>query len=116
MRFEFATADRVIFGAGTSRQAGGLARKAGRRALVVTGRDASRAQFFLESLRENGVEATVFAVAGEPSIDCVVQGQTLACREHCEVVISLGGGSALDTGKAIAAMLTNPGDLLDYVE
>jgi alcohol dehydrogenase class IV len=116
MRFEFATADRVIFGAGTSRQAGELARKAGRRALVVTGRDAGRAQFLLDLLRENGVEAAVFSVAGEPSIDSVVEGETLAYREQCDLVISLGGGSALDTGKAIAAMLTNPGDLLDYVE
>ncbi len=116
MRFEFATANRVIFGAGTSRQAGELARKAGRRALVVTGWDAGRAQFLLELLRANGVEAAVFSVAGEPSIDCVLQGETLACREKCDLVISLGGGSALDTGKAIAAMLTNPGDLLDYVE
>jgi alcohol dehydrogenase class IV len=116
MRFEFATADRVIFGAGASRQAGELARKAGRRALVVTGRDAGRAQFLLDLLRENGVEAAVFSVAGEPSIDRVVEGETLAYREQCDLVISLGGGSALDTGKAIAAMLTNPGDLLDYVE
>ncbi len=114
--FEFATAGRVIFGGGTSCQAGALARKVGKRALVVTGREAGRAQFLLEALRANGVRSAVFAVAGEPSIDSVVQGETLACRENCDLVISLGGGSALDTGKAIAAMLTNPGDLLDYLE
>jgi len=116
MRFDFATAGRVIFGPGASRQAGELARKFGRRALVVTGRDAARAQFLLDSLRENGVSAAVYAVAGEPSIDCVVQGASLACREHCDLVVSQGGGSALDTGKAISAMLTNPGDVLDYLE
>jgi hypothetical protein len=116
MLFEFATARRVIFGPGTSRQAGALARKAGRRALVVTGRDSARAQFLLDSLRENGVSAVVFAVAGEPSIDTVRQGVELGLRENCDLVVSLGGGSALDTGKAIAAMLTNPGDVLDYLE
>jgi alcohol dehydrogenase class IV len=116
MLFEFATARRVIFGPGTSRQAGALARKAGRRALVVTGRDSSRAQFLLDSVRENSVNAVVFAVAGEPSIDTVRQGVELGLRENCDLVVSLGGGSALDTGKAIAVMLTNPGDVLDYVE
>jgi alcohol dehydrogenase class IV len=116
MLFEFAMARRVLFGSGTSRHAGGLARKAGRRALVVMGRDTARAQFLLDSLRENGVGAVVFIAAGEPSIDTVRQGVELGLRENCDLVVSLGGGSALDTGKAIAAMLTNPGDVLDYLE
>jgi alcohol dehydrogenase class IV len=116
MPFEFATAQRVIFGPGESRRAGALARHAGRRALVVTGRDPSRAQWLLDSLRENGVNAVVFPVAGEPSIDTVLQGQTLAGQADCDLVVSLGGGSALDAGKAIAALLTNPGDVLDYLE
>ncbi len=116
MRFEFATAGRVIFGAGTSRQAGWLARGAGSRALVVIGRDTARAQFLLDSLQENDVGAILFSVAGEPSIDTVRQGRGLALQEHCASVVSLGGGSVLDAGKAIAAMLTNPGDVLDYLE
>ncbi|HEV7927725.1 MAG TPA: iron-containing alcohol dehydrogenase [Verrucomicrobiae bacterium] len=116
MGFEFATAQRVIFGAATSRQAAMLARRVGTRALVVTGRDTARAQFLLESLRENLVRAAVFSVVGEPSIDTVLRGVALAEEELCDLVISLGGGSALDAGKAIAAMLTNPGDVLDYLE
>jgi alcohol dehydrogenase class IV len=116
MLFEFATARRVIFGPGTSRQAGGLARKAGQRALVVTGRDAARAQFLLDSLRENGVSTVVFSATGEPSIDTVRQGVELGLRENCDLVVSLGGGSALDAGKAIAVMFTNPGDVPDYLE
>jgi alcohol dehydrogenase class IV len=116
MFFEFATARRVLFGPGVSRQAGALARQAGRRALVVTGRDTARAQFLLDSLRENGVDAAVFPVAGEPSIDVIPRGAALASKEDCDVVVSLGGGSALDTGKAIAAMLANPGGVLDYLE
>jgi alcohol dehydrogenase class IV len=116
MGFEFATAGRVIFGAATSRQAGRVGQGLGTRALVVTGRDSARAQFLLESLRENSVRAAVFPAAGEPSIDTVLRGVALASGEQCDLVISLGGGSALDTGKAIAAMLTNPGDVLDYLE
>ena len=41
---------------------------------------------------------------------------TLARTQKCDLVISLGGGSALDVGKAVAAMLTNPGELMDYLE
>jgi alcohol dehydrogenase class IV len=116
MPFEFASAGRLIFGAGASRQAAPLARASGSRALLVTGRDTARAQFLLDSLRDNAVAAVLFPVPGEPEIDTVRQGAALGLREQCALVISLGGGSALDAGKAIAAMLTNPGDVLDYLE
>ena len=116
MRFEFATARRVLFGPGSSRQAGELARQAGHRALVVTGRDGNRAQWLLDSLQTCGVSAVVFPIAGEPTVEAARQSGALARREHCDLVVSLGGGSALDTGKAIAALLTNPGDVLDYLE
>src|SRR5438105_4705526 len=54
--------------------------------------------------------------AGEPEIETVQQAAALARQEGCELVIGFGGGSALDTGKALAAMLTNKGGLLDYLE
>jgi alcohol dehydrogenase class IV len=62
------------------------------------------------------VISTWFAVRAEPSVDLLEQGLALARQEQCDLVISLGGGSAIDTGKAIAALLTNPGDPLDYLE
>ena len=49
-------------------------------------------------------------------MDLVYQGTALARQAGCDMVIGFGGGSALDCGKAIAALLTNPGDLLDYLE
>jgi alcohol dehydrogenase class IV len=116
MRFEFATATRIIFGAGAAREAGALAKDFGRRALVVTGRNTERAHFLLDSLRSNGVDWVLFPTTGEPAIDTVEQGVAAAEGENCDLVVSLGGGSALDTGKAIAAMLTNSGDVLDYLE
>jgi len=116
MMFEFSTTRRIIFGPGTSRQAGAIVRQAGRRALVVTGRDQARAQGLLDSLREEDVSFVIFSVPGEPSIDTVRQGLEMAQKENCELVVSQGGGGALDTGKAVAAMLTNAGDVLDYLE
>jgi alcohol dehydrogenase class IV len=116
MRFEFFTTTRIVFGARTVNDAGAMAREFGRRALVVTGRDSSRAERFLANLKSAGVSVTTFSVAGEPELATVEQGAKLARAERCELVIGFGGGSVLDAAKAIAAMLTNDGKLLDYVE
>jgi alcohol dehydrogenase class IV len=116
MRFEFATATKIIFGAGTLRESGAAAREFGHRALVVTGRDAMRAGPLLKTLRDAGVRAATFSVTGEPELSTIEQGTTLAKNEKCELVIGFGGGSVLDAAKAIAAMLANDGAVLDYVE
>jgi alcohol dehydrogenase class IV len=116
MRFEFATASRIIFGAGAIAQAGLLAKELGHSALVVTGREPARAIRLLNILGGAPVRAVLFPVSGEPDLDVVRRGVALAKSERCDLVIGFGGGSVLDTGKAIAAMLTNTGDVLDYLE
>jgi alcohol dehydrogenase class IV len=116
MKFEFATATRIVFGAGTVNDAGAIAGEFGRRALVVTGRDSRRAERILAGLKSGGIGAVTFSVAGEPELETVERGTKLAQAERCELVIGFGGGSAIDAAKAIAAMLTNGGELLDYVE
>src|SRR5437867_1520270 len=116
MQFEFATATRIIFGPGVSRQAGTLATEFGRKPLVVTGRDSRRAEPLLTALQKHGLEPITFSVAGEPEVQTVIRGLKLAKEHNSDLVISFGGGSALDAGKAIAAMLTNKGELLDYLE
>lgn len=115
-RFEFATATRIVFGAGSLRALGPMVKELGRGALVVTGRTTSRAEPLMAMLREQGFGVTVFPVAGEPEIETVQRGVAVARQEQCDLVISIGGGSALDAGKAIAAMVANPGELLDYLE
>ena len=116
MNFEFATATRIIFGAGTIPQFGANAKSYGQRALVVTGRSPQRAEKLLASLAASDIAATMFPVAGEPEIATVETGVARARQEQCDFVISIGGGSVIDAGKAIAAMLTNTGELLDYLE
>ena len=116
MKFEFATANRVVFGAGAIRHVGANAKNFGRRALVVTGSHARRAEKLLADLSAAGIGATTFAVAGEPEVATVVNGAAFAKRDDCDFVISLGGGSVIDAGKAIAAMMKNDGALLDYLE
>ncbi len=116
MNFEFATATRIIFGAGKLKEIGSLAREFGRHALVVTGKHPRRADALMKRLAAEGIATTAFAVPGEPTVKLVEQGVASAKSSHCEFVIAFGGGSAIDAGKAIAAMLTNEGELLDYLE
>ncbi len=116
MQFEFATATRIIFGKGKIGNAGVLAASMGRRALITAGRDQSRAELLVGVLKESGVQTTYFAVSGEPTTTLVRQGVELARQEGCDLVIGFGGGSAIDAGKAIAILLTNEGDVYDYLE
>ncbi|HUB86382.1 MAG TPA: iron-containing alcohol dehydrogenase [Verrucomicrobiae bacterium] len=113
MQFEFATATRIIFGAGAISQLPAIAKSLGRRALVVTGRNPQRAEKLIAGL---GGGPKIFSVSGEPEIATVENGAALAKKENCDFVIAIGGGSVIDTGKAIAAMMANDGKLLDYLE
>ncbi len=116
MNFDFAAPQRILFGPGTLKQAGHLARGLGRRALVVTGRDPARAAPLLRLLEAQGISAAVFPIGGEPTTELVRQGTAQAIATGAELVIGFGGGSPLDSAKAIAALATNGGDPLDYME
>ncbi|MEW5801694.1 MAG: iron-containing alcohol dehydrogenase [bacterium] len=116
MRFEFATATRIIFGQGTLQEVAPLAAGMGNRALVVTGSSLERSLSLLSQLREHRIEPVTFHVPGEPTTDIALAGVRTAREAECDLVIGLGGGSVLDTGKVIAALLTNRGDLMDYLE
>lgn len=116
MNFEFATATRIVFGAGQLAELGGLARGFGNRALVVSGARPAAGVRVFDGLLAAGVTGVGFAVGGEPTIALVEQGVARAKAHACEFVIAIGGGSVIDAGKAIAAMLANEGEVLDYVE
>jgi alcohol dehydrogenase class IV len=114
--FEFATAGRIVFGSGSRRSLGEIVAGLGRRVLVVHGATRRHAAWLDPLLAERGLTWADFAVAGEPALDTARSGAALARETAAEVVIGLGGGSALDAAKAIAALATQPGDLLDYLE
>jgi alcohol dehydrogenase class IV len=116
MRFEFATATRIVFGPGALGEAGAAARHFGRHAFVVTGRNPERAGCLLDGLAAEGVVTTTCALAGEPTTDAVVAAAAQARAAGADLVIGFGGGSPIDAAKAVAALLTNPGDLFDYLE
>jgi alcohol dehydrogenase class IV len=116
MRFEFATATRIIFGNGALNNIGPLAADLGTHALVVGGSTLERVKPLINLLDEQGIETTFYSVTGEPTTDIALDGVRQARTGGCDMVIGMGGGSVLDTGKAIAALLTNEGNLFDYLE
>ncbi len=116
MRFEFATANRVIFGAGVLAEVGELAKEFGEQVLVVTGSDPDRAAPLLSILKKAGLKTKVFSVPGEPTIALAKEGTRIAHEAACDLVIGFGGGSALDAGKTIAALVKNGADPLDFLE
>lgn len=116
MRFEFATANRVLFGPGALAEIGELALGFGEQALVVTGSDPDRAVSLFSFLKKAGLNYIVFSVPSEPTIALAREGTRIAHRAACDQVIGFGGGSALDAGKAIAALVENGDDPLDFLE
>lgn len=116
MRFEFATATRIIFGPGTLAEVGQLAQPWGQRALVVSTGDIKRVTRLLELLSGAKISAELFRVSGEPSVALVAAGLDAARNYGAEMIIGFGGGSAIDTAKAIAGLFTNRGDPLDFLE
>ncbi len=114
--FEFATAQRIIFGEGKLREMLTIAPEFGSRALVVVGGNAERAQPLFDLLDEAKVAYTAFSVMKEPDIALIERGVAAAKDFGAAMVISFGGGAAIDSGKAIAALVTNPGAVLDYLE
>jgi alcohol dehydrogenase class IV len=112
--FEFATASRIIFGAGKLDELGKLLAGNAKHGLLVRGGSSDAIPRVREILSSSGIPFTEFPVHSEPTVDIVREGMKAA--HGCDTVVGLGGGSVIDTGKAIAALATNPGDIVDYLE
>jgi len=112
--FEFATASRIIFGVGKLNELGKQLEGSAKRLLLARGRSSEAIPRVREIISAHGIPVTEFEVHGEPTVEVVREGVE-AARE-CDMIIGLGGGSVLDAGKAIAALVANPGDMFDYLE
>jgi alcohol dehydrogenase class IV len=120
MRYEFATADRIVVGPGSSAELPDMVAGIGQRALLVQGRGTATrggpSADLARRLSNGGLVGATYAIGGEPDIAMVAAGAALARSAGCDLVIGIGGGSVLDTAKAVAALAANPGGALDYME
>ena len=115
MSFEFRAPPRIVFGEGTLQDAGPIAAGMGSRALMLEG-SAGRGDALRQILHSSGIPTAAFSVSGEPTTTLVERGVEYARNERCDLVVAVGGGSVIDAGKAIAALLTNRAPLRDYLE
>ena len=115
--FEFITAGRIIFGRGKNfGQLGELVSPFGKNVLLVYGLPEEKLTKLEKPLLDQGILIERFKVLGEPTLTSIQAGVRTALEIGAEVDGGNWGGSALDTGKAVAALATNPGEVLDYLE
>jgi alcohol dehydrogenase class IV len=118
--FSFARTPQIIFGAGTFGKISNILREYGKTVLIVTGGSSFRSSNAWDNLTQaltgDSVNHFHVAVEGEPSPDLVDRAVAEYKSKSIEVVVACGGGSVIDAGKAISAMLPTGGSVLDYLE
>jgi alcohol dehydrogenase class IV len=118
--FDFHSVPRIVFGRGRIAELGGIARPLGLRALLIHNGDepgrCGPVDRAIGSLTAASVCCTPHRQKGEPTIADVDAGLAAARANACDLIIAVGGGSAIDAAKAIAGLLTNAGAALDYME
>jgi alcohol dehydrogenase len=117
--FSFQLPTRIEFGDGLSRQVGAEAKSlGGTRALVVTDsgiRATGLLEPLLDDLKQAGIEGVVFDdVSPNPRDTQVAHGAEVAADEKCDVLVAVGGGSPMDTAKAIGVIQTHGGKIQDF--
>lgn len=112
MQFKFATASRIIFESGAAQTIPALTAELGQRPCLVTGSNPDRTKWLEETLKP----VQVLRISGEPDTDTALAAAAQAREAECDVVVALGGGSVMDAGKIVAALITNTSDLYDYLE
>jgi alcohol dehydrogenase class IV len=115
-QFEFLSAGRIAFGSGSATSLGERAAHFGKRALLVTGKNQQRFSALRSMLEAAGVDLAGLSVAGEPRVEDALAAVQLGHQREVELVIAIGGGSAIDLGKAAAALLANGDDPYEFLE
>ncbi len=116
MYYEFATASRIVFGPGTAATLPDKAAELGSKPCLVTGGSPDRVQWLIDGLTERDMTPHMVSIFGEPDTGNMSISAEEAREAGCDVVIAIGGGSVLDAGKALAALITNTDDIYDYLE
>jgi len=121
MAYVFHAPREIITGRGCLASLGEKAKPLGRHALLVTGRHAAKAAGFTDRatqlLGESGVAVTLFdGVQPEPTVHNVDDGRSLVAEHACDLVIGLGGGSAIDAAKAIAGLARETGATEEFLD
>lgn len=113
MSFSFATAQRVVFGTGAVDQLESLVAEYGHKVLLILDAHIDPAD---RSVAQLGRERSIWTTQGEPTVDGIDQAVSAATTFGPDVIVGIGGGSIIDTAKAVGILLGNGGTPLDYLE
>ena len=116
LKFEFATSIRIIFENGSFDKVPGLIKQQGNKVLIITGKNTNLANQLAERLSVIDIQSKIFNINSEPTTYDIERGTELARKTNYNVIIGIGGGSAIDSAKAIAALAPNKGELTNYLE
>ncbi|MCZ8335547.1 MAG: iron-containing alcohol dehydrogenase [Rhodobacteraceae bacterium] len=114
--FAIATPQRILFGRGEAAKAPALIAAFGPRGLIVHGANAARAAWLIDALQTAGIETLALPCPGEPTLPMLEQALSTARPFQPQWVTALGGGAALDLGKALAALIPASTSPLDHLE
>jgi len=116
LNFEFATSTRIIFENGSFNKVPGLIKQQGNKVFIVTGKNTNLSSQLSEWLTAMDIQSEIFKIYSEPTTSDIERGTELARKSNCNVIVGIGGGSAIDSAKAIAALTPNKDELTDYLE
>ncbi|PNH98010.1 iron-containing alcohol dehydrogenase [Vibrio diazotrophicus] len=114
--FQFMTSSRIIFGEGALENSLSLIKQFGYSVLLVSGKQSERARPIVDYLNQQKLRYQHVSISGEPNITMVEETAIIGRRFSPNLVVAIGGGSVLDMGKALAAIIPNQGNVYDYVE
>lgn len=114
----FVIPNHTVVGTNVLSEAAPLLKKMGNKAFIVTGRHVAVSDMMKQLtalLDENGIGCVIFdGITGEPTDTMIENGVEMLKSSGCDFIIGIGGGSPLDSAKAIAAMAVNEGSIADY--
>lgn len=111
--FAISAPPRILFGRGEAAKAPGLIRAFGARGVLVHGANPARAGWLVAGL---GPDVLTIGCSGEPTLPDLLAALNLARAHRPDWVVALGGGAALDMGKALAGLIPAPGDPMQHLE
>lgn len=114
----FVIPNHTVVGTNVLGEAAPLLKKMGNKAFIVTGKHVAVSDMMKQLtalLDENGIDCVIFdGTTGEPTDTMIENGVEMLKSSGCDFIIGIGGGSPLDSAKAIAAMAVNEGSIADY--
>ena len=120
MKFEFSTASKIVFERGAIKKLPSLCRGLGSNIMILAGGSTIRSGIIDKitgALKESGMEAAFFQCeSGEPTVGSVNKAVLECMQSGADAIIAIGGGSVMDTAKAVSGVVPNGGRIRDYLE